>query len=77
MRIKNTRSCRWCGTKYLPKSSGDVYCGETCRQNAKSTYVKHKKKVKKESNEKKITDIAAAARDAGMSYGQYVAKMGL
>lgn len=40
--------------------------------------IKPKKKPRtKKSNMKSITDIAVEARKAGMTYGQYVAKMGL
>jgi hypothetical protein len=49
---------------------------------AKSFYNERKAQKAKEKenakvNMKSITDIAAEARKAGMTYGKYVAKMGL
>lgn len=54
-------------------------CRRTNRLQVQREYrlkMKEESKTKKRSK-KSITDIAVEARKAGMTYGQYVAKMGI
>lgn len=82
--MKETRKCVVCGKKYTAIRGNQKYCGSECEKIAtlKQVEVRNKKlKVERRRKKKKknqdIIDIAIAAREAGMSYGQYVAKMGL
>jgi hypothetical protein len=77
------RACAVCGNIFIPKKANSKYCGEKCAGKAYSEKYKRCKKKRKAEQEKRmeaqrsITDIAVAARQAGMTYGQYVVKMGL
>ena len=76
-------NCAICGKLFVAKNGNAKYCSKKCSDaGAMENY--YKKKASKEQAAKKqrkkplsITEIAVAARKAGMSYGQYVAKMGL
>ena len=73
--MRKSRLCKWCGKYYIPEVNGQLYCKPECRE--KSYGQRHQGKKKKKSNMDEIAEIDAAARRAGMTYGQYVAKMGL
>ena len=61
-----------CGKKF-PAYKQQKYCTEKCRlENYKSVYTKNGK-MKRESAS--LIEVARKAREAGMKYGQYVAKM--
>ena len=74
--------CPVCGKEFNKWKGGRVYCSDKCRNMyhakrhnemfKKEPEVKKKKKVKKG---KTISQISAEAREAGMTYGQYVAAM--
>lgn len=73
----DTRHCKQCGKTFDPNSWKQVFCGDTCR---KLYYAIEKQKMKDEREAKKnfsLTEIAIAAKKAGMTYGEYVAKNGL
>ena len=59
--------CEWCG-KEFDRRNAQRYCGPECKSAAM-----RKSKQKKKGNS--ITDIAVAARAAGMTYGEYVARV--
>ena len=77
--------CKWCNKKFTAKKLNQEYCCKACGQEGKRKYQREyeaNKKSKSKETEKKpkkkvnaITDIAIAARAAGMTYGEYVAKV--
>lgn len=71
-RIKmKTCTCNWCGIVFETEKKRK-YCSEDCRMIAN-----RRKKNKALKHNKSIEQIAKLAREAGLSYGQYVQKMGL
>lgn len=77
--------CKWCKKKFSTTKLNQDYCGKECAHNGKLKYQREyeaKKKAAKGKTNKKpkkksdgITDIAVAARAAGMTYGEYVARV--
>ena len=77
------RKCDMCGKEFEPRPN-QRYCCAECKAKAA-----HLAAIRQEENRKErilkrktyqnqsIVDIAVAARKAGMTYGQYVMKMGL
>lgn len=63
------------------KKAGQIYCCTECR--LKGASVLKKEYLRKENEDKKgvierrkaLTDVARKAREAGMTYGKYVAMM--
>lgn len=81
--MKEVRKCIICNKYYVTTTQNAKYCSGTCRKMADKETKKKSKANKKEQIENRknmqqsIIDIAVLARKAGMTYGQYVAKMGL
>lgn len=86
-RESNTVICKICGKEFTTSSVAKC-CSEECKKenekrNVASYYMrvgKNNKKTKtKAKKEKKltVTEIAVKAKEAGMSYGQYVARMNM
>lgn len=76
-------NCAMCGKSFVATRRNAKYCGEICLLAGRaalarkySENAKDRKAMRKKQRQS-ITDIAVAARHAGMTYGQYVAKMGL
>ena len=82
MILECVKTCHICGKRFIGYNA-TKYCGLECsrvanRDRNKRFHENEKvRKRKANSNETAIVDIAVEARKAGMSYGQYVAKMGL
>lgn len=66
-----TYACAWCGIVF-DTDRKRKYCCEECRLKANG----RARSIKKDAS-KTLASIIKASRDAGMSYGEYVAKMGL
>lgn len=79
-----------CNKVFMAARPNSKYCCPKCRKaaNVKNTNEKLKKELqaikpdesgskKKKRKGKSIAQISADARKAGLTYGQYVAKMGL
>lgn len=64
--------CAWCGIFFETDHKED-YCSEECRIKAGN----RKNRRRKSQKTIKLEQVAKLAREAGLSYGQYVAKMGL
>lgn len=83
VKIEISRECKWCGKYFVPARYNQVYCcpkhqlayREYKRLHTTDIVLKPKKHTC--DNMKKISAIAHAAREEGMSYGKYVAKYGL
>ena len=81
------KKCIICGNEFTTNRDAQLCCSKKCsliRNNevAKENYKLHEasRKVQKKmppSNHDAIADIAIEARKQGLTYGQYVAKMGL
>lgn len=73
------KRCPICEKEFISDHPRTTYCGETCRKKGGNIRSRKATKSSKEVAEmhKPMIDIAVAAREAGMSYGQYVAMMGL
>lgn len=79
-----TKVCKTCGEEFETEKKLIAYCCEPCRRTAQLAQKhKHYEKVKGRSKEAKmrkavdglrIADVVKLARDAGMSYGQYVGR---
>ncbi len=78
------KKCKWCERIFTAKRLNQNYCCKECSRNGKLKWQREyeankkattekPKKTKRKSNQ--ITDIAIAARAAGMTYGEYVAKV--
>jgi hypothetical protein len=81
--MKEVRKCIICNGYYVTTIQNAKYCSSVCRKKGEKEIAKQRKIKKKEQIEnsknmqQSIIDIAVLARQAGMTYGQYVAKMGL
>ena len=85
--MREVKICTVCGKKFIATRTNAKYCDAKCLKIGTaetSKIAKEKLKTKKDAerakqNRKKesLASIAVAARQAGMTYGQYVAKMGL
>lgn len=78
------KACKWCKKKFTAKRLNQEYCCKECSRNGKLKWQREYEANKKATTEKpkktkvksnRITDIAIAARAAGMTYGEYVAKV--
>ena len=78
--MQEIRKCEYCQNEFIATRSNAKFCSAACRYYG--TLKQEKKKRSDSPPSKKDTsqtfvEIAVAARKAGMSYGKYVAKMGL
>lgn len=75
------KKCEICGSVYMPRSLSQKYCGQACAKIAERMKEAAREKTPKKTYTKKekpkpnqeLVDMAARAKQAGMSYGQYVA----
>lgn len=84
------RVCPLCNTKFQTEYYAGLYCSDECKITAdnesrkkarersrKRYYEKKREEELRKQKAKSITEIAIAAREAGMTYGKYVSEMGL
>ena len=72
--FKKVLTCSWCGVSFEADRKRK-YCSDKCR-----AIVNNRTKPKiipKTTPKLSLEQIAKASREAGLSYGQYVMKMGL
>lgn len=73
--------CAICGKVYMRKSSNQLYCSPECSKAGRAKVSKESKQRKKALDRPlmrdSLQDVAVMAARAGMSYGRYVARMGL
>jgi hypothetical protein len=74
-KIGDTLVCPVCGEKFTASSTRQVYCSSACRFGSKFSSPHEKKKRRAPGYT--IEEISRAARRAGLSYGDYVARVGL
>ena len=65
-----TYECNWCGMSFETDHKRK-YCSDDCRLKANG------KRYRKKKLAKELSSVENLAREAGMTYGQYVAKYGL
>lgn len=85
------RICAVCGKSFEAHRETEVCCSKECKDERRREQIRsyrrdkaqekkfeeQKKKKQVSRNKNSLTEIAIEARKAGMTYGQYVAKMGL
>lgn len=72
---QGTRTCVYCG-KELPQGFHTTrykYCNEDCRKRFEAKIRKEKQKKTQQKKANNLATVNAAARAAGMTYGEYVA----
>lgn len=87
VQMKEVRKCVVCSKAFVATRENTICCSEPCKKKRRLQVAAQQRKIaaqkserakeKKEKKQRSITDIAVAARHAGMTYGQYVARMGL
>lgn len=78
--MREFRRCAMCNKLFITSNVNAKYCSLDCRTEGKKEAVsafkqraKAAKEAKKRGKKQSVTEIAVAARKAGMTYGQYVA----
>lgn len=70
------KKCKYCGKEFDATKSKRLYCSDKCKKSRwREKDKKRKYGVHMENPNAAVVDIAVKAREAGMTYGQYVAKM--
>lgn len=66
--------CFWCGEILVTDMPNKKYCSVNCRTKHNNFIASNrgKEKLKNMKNKEKIIEIDRMAKEAGMSYGQYV-----
>lgn len=87
--MKEVRRCKICQKHFIANRSNMIYCSSKCRETGKRLQIKEwisedRAKDKAPQKDKKpkekplsIAEINARALAEGLSYGKYVAKMGI
>lgn len=87
--MKEVRRCKICQKHFIANRSNMVYCSPKCREAGKRLQTREwlaedrakdkapKKDKKPKEKPLSIAEINARALAEGLSYGKYVAKMGL
>jgi predicted nucleic acid-binding Zn ribbon protein len=71
------KKCKYCGKEFDATKSKRLYCSDKCKKSRwREKDKKRKYGVHMENPNAAVVDMAVKAREAGMTYGQYVAKMG-
>lgn len=75
MKKEQMGKCIHCGKNFMTRQKTRLYCSEECRKKYwdELRRLTYKKKHRNTANEE-LVEVAAEARDAGMTYGQYVAQ---
>ena len=83
---KYKKKCGVCGKEFDGWNKNQRYCSDACKNEAHrqrgeiyraNARLKEEQKKAEANKKKALEEIATAARNAGMTYGQYVARMGL
>lgn len=75
--VNGSRKCEICGEIFNRISYNQRYCGEKCKREASILRSREKRRTEKLNVQTKtkhdtLSEVAARARAAGMSYGQYM-----
>lgn len=83
---KYKKKCAVCGNEFMGWNKKQKFCGEECKRKnelrmgeiyRERARLKTKENKTVQKKKQALNDISMAARNAGMTYGQYVARMGL
>ena len=83
VRLGLYKTCAICGKEFLAQRITKICCSTDCSKKRNNEMVKsiqkkaRSQKSKKPKKKETLSEIAVKARKAGMTYGQYVAMMGL
>lgn len=69
------KKCKCCGIEFDSTKQNRRYCSDECKKKISRERKRRKKEYVTKPNAA-VIDIAVKAREAGMTYGQYVARMG-
>lgn len=72
--------CEICKEPFATNHGSQIYCSPQCRNRAayirnRNVYPVHTEQKKKDKKKSQVAEINRLAREAGMSYGQYVSKI--
>ena len=72
-------SCKWCG-KTITRHGNTNYCSSKCRLLAQAEKKRNstksaKKRIAEEKRKNSLSEVAKRARECGLTYGQYMAKI--
>lgn len=72
--------CEWCSREYIAQKHNQRFCSKSCKMlhdmDEREQRIKEKaEKPKRKTKMSELSRIQMLAEAAGMSYGQYVAKM--
>ena len=78
--VNGSRKCEICGEVFNRISYNQRYCGEKCKREANILRSREKRRTEKLNAQTKtkhetLSEVAARARDAGMTYGQYMVSL--
>lgn len=79
--MREKKKCAFCGTTFIAKKGTQKYCSAECRNKQQKIiqrqyhreHAKRKKDIRKQKETDRLNDKIRAAREAGMSYGKYMA----
>lgn len=79
IRTQKIEKCAICGKEFIGISPTQITCSAECsRIRSRDLYKNFREKPKKEvKKDNSIASIQKKARESGLTYGQYVLKMGL
>lgn len=75
--MQRKKTCEYCHEQYIGRAN-QFYCSPKCRQKAanervKEVYPQHVENRKKVKRNSQLVETNRLAREAGMSYGKYMA----
>ena len=78
--VNGSRKCEICGEVFNRISYNQRYCGEKCKREANILRSREKRRAEKLNAQTKtkhdtLSEVAAMARAAGMTYGQYMVSL--
>ena len=74
------RNCKCCGKPFETQQIATKYCSKECARDGRLDMKRKRERELRQMEKAKsntLVDIAVEARNAGMTYGQYVAAMKL
>ena len=78
--VNGSRKCEICGEVFNRISYNQRYCGEKCKREANILRSREKRRTEKlnaqtKTKQETLSEVAARARAAGMTYGQYMVSL--
>ena len=78
--VNGSRKCEICGEVFNRISYNQRYCSEKCKREANILRSREKRRTEKlnaqtKTKQETLSEVAARARAAGMTYGQYMVSL--